>query len=159
MNILLRPTRPEDLDFVQAAESHEDNRNFIRQWTRDEHQDVIESADKAHLVIQNIKDNKAVGYVILEDLKDNEQGVQLRRIVITEKGRGFGKAALQLIKKLVFSELGARRLWLDVFEGNARARKLYNSEGFSEERRIQGCAKTGDGSETMVVMGIEADTS
>jgi RimJ/RimL family protein N-acetyltransferase len=33
----------------------------------------------------------------------------------------------------VFDELGAHRLWLDVFEHNARARHVYRSMGFAEE--------------------------
>ena len=35
--------------------------------------------------------------------------------------------------RIAFDELSAHRLWLDVFEHNARARHLYESLGFVQE--------------------------
>ena len=55
------------------------------------------------------------------------------RIVISEPGQGLGRMVLRAIMSKVFDELGAHRLWLDVFEYNARARHVYRSLGFVEE--------------------------
>ena len=40
---------------------------------------------------------------------------------------------LKEVMRIAFRELGAHRLFLDVFEDNARARHLYESLGFQYE--------------------------
>ena len=59
--------------------------------------------------------------------------VELKRIVVREKGAGLGREAVRLVKREVFERYQAHRLWLDVFEHNQRARTLYVSEGFTVE--------------------------
>jgi RimJ/RimL family protein N-acetyltransferase len=63
----------------------------------------------------------------------SDRAVEFKRIVIKEKGNGFGRAAVRFIKKYVFEELGFNRLWLEVLENNERAYQLYKSEGFVDE--------------------------
>ncbi len=63
--------------------------------------------------------------------------LEFRRFTITEKGQGFGREALQLLKNLCFEQLKFHRLWLDVFEDNAIAIKLYESEGFLHEGTLR----------------------
>lgn len=74
--------------------------------------------------------------------------------MVAEKGRGHGRAALRLVKERAFGELGAHRLWLDVKEENARARRLYESEGFVSEGVLRDSFWTGEGYESLVVMSI-----
>ena len=61
------------------------------------------------------------------------QSLEFRRIVITDKGKGYGRESLRLIKKMAFEELSAHRLWLDVKDHNLRARHVYEAEGFMVE--------------------------
>jgi ribosomal protein S18 acetylase RimI-like enzyme len=49
----------------------------------------------------------------------------------TERGRGFGRAAMELLEQEVRGR-GYDRLQLNVFGGNERARTLYRSLGFEE---------------------------
>jgi RimJ/RimL family protein N-acetyltransferase len=49
-------------------------------------------------------------------LADKNQSVEFRRIIVTEKNKGYGREALRLIKQLAFERLNAHRLWLDVKE-------------------------------------------
>lgn len=130
MDVRLRRTREDDLDFVLDAEQCEENRTFILPWARERHAAALTSEDLAHLIIETEADGSRVGYIILAGLADMNQSLELRRIVITEKNRGYGKEVLRLIKRLAFEELGAHRLWLDLKEHNRRARRLYESEGF-----------------------------
>jgi len=46
--ITARPTEDSDLDFVLAAESHPDSWSFVGQWSREQHQQAMASADCAH---------------------------------------------------------------------------------------------------------------
>ena len=153
-SVRLRRTREDDLDFVLDAEHREENRAFIVPWPRERHAAALRAEDLAHLVAAGAADGGRVGYVILAGLAGTGLSVELRRIVITEKGRGYGRAAARLVKRLAFEELGAHRLWLDVKEHNRRARRLYESEGFVAEGVLRECLRTEAGFESLVVMSV-----
>jgi len=131
--VRLRPTRPDDLDWVMAAEGHPENRPFVTRYTRALHEECLTHPDLGHLVIESLADGGMVGYVILAGLAAPRDAVELRRIVVTEKGRGYGRETLRLIAGLALDVLGTRRLWLDVRANNPRARRLYEEEGFRPE--------------------------
>jgi RimJ/RimL family protein N-acetyltransferase len=131
--VRLRPTRPDDLDWVLAAEGHPENRPFVTRYTRALHEECLTHPDLAHLVIESLADGGMVGYVILAGLAAPQEAVELRRIVVTEKGRGYGRETLRLIAGLTLEVLGTRRLWLDVRANNPRARRLYEEEGYKAE--------------------------
>lgn len=153
MKIRLRNSREDDLDFILAAEQTAENRVFVSQWTREQHCAAFESEDLLHLVIENA-DGERVGYIILAGLTNEHKSVEFRRIVVTEKNQGYGKEALREIKRLAFEELKAHRLWLDLKEQNARARHIYENEGFTIEGVLRECLKTENGYESLVVMSI-----
>ena len=153
MNICLRKTTEADLDYVVAAERAAENRSFVAAWSREQHRAAFDDQNLSHLVIENMG-GKSVGYIILAGLADANESVEFRRIVITEKNRGYGKQALQAIKKLAFEELKANRLWLDVKEQNVRARHVYEAEGFRAEGVLRECLKTETGYESLVVMSM-----
>lgn len=153
--ITARPTEESDLDFVLAAESHPDNWPFVGQWSREQHQQAMASADCAHRILCDPADMRAVGYTIVRGLENPDRTVELMRLVITEKARGHGHAALRWAKRLAFEEHGAHRLWLDVIERNARARHLYAAEGFVEEGTLRECHATPDGGrDSLVLLGM-----
>lgn len=154
MNIRLVRTTPDDLDFVLGAERSSENSAFVTVWAREQHLGALSAEDLSHLIIENSGDGSRVGYIILAGLADINQSIEFRRIVVTEKGKGYGKEALRLVKKLAFEELKAHRLWLDVKEHNVRARHLYESEGFVAEGVLRECIKTNVGFESLVLMSI-----
>jgi diamine N-acetyltransferase len=47
--------------------------------------------------------------------------------------RGLGRRVLKELVRIAFRELNAHRLFLDVYDDNARARHLYESLGFQYE--------------------------
>ena len=130
--ISLRQTVEADLDYVIKLERAPENAQFIRQWTIQQHKSALTDDNIAHLIVE-YANNKAIGYIILIGLQNPDQSIELKRIVIEEKNKGFGKKTLQLIEKLTFENLNAHRLWLEVIEHNERAVKLYESEGFVPE--------------------------
>ncbi len=154
MNIRLLPTSEDDLDFVLSAEQSAENRAFVSVWTREQHLGALSSKDLSHLIIENTADGNRVGYIILAGLADANESIEFRRIVVTEKRKGYGRAALRLVKKLAFAELKAHRLWLDVKEHNVSARNVYESEGFVAEGVLRECVKADVGFESLVVMSI-----
>ena len=154
MNVRLRRTVEGDLDFVLAAEGAEDNRRYVGQWARERHREALSNPDMAHLVVESVTDERPVGYVIMAGLLDGHRSVEFQRVVITEKGNGYGREVLRAVKKMAFEELRAHRLWLDVREKNERARRLYESEGFLIEGTLRECVSVGGGWESLILMSL-----
>ena len=132
MNIKIVPTAIKDLENVIAAERHVDNCNYIYQWTQEQHESALNDNNQRHYVIID-ENNDFCGYIILDDVADASRSINFRRFVVTKKGQGIGKQAIDIIKRMVFTELKAHRLWLDVFTDNIPAYELYKKSGFRTE--------------------------
>ncbi len=153
----MRLTTPADLAFVLAAESAPDNRPFIKQWTWQEHEAALQQRDWLHMIIEREADATAMGYTILAGLANPNRSIELRRLVLLDKGKGYGRQVLRMLKQRAFLEWGAHRLWLDVVENNIRARALYESEGFVIDGILRECLQTADGFESLVIMSMLRD--
>jgi RimJ/RimL family protein N-acetyltransferase len=152
--IALRLTQEPDLEFVTRVETAAENCPFIGQWSREQHLASVADPNYRHCIIERSDDQKPVGYLILHGLVDPGYAVQIRRIVVTEKGRGYGRKALRLVKQLAFETLGVHRLFLDVVTYNDRARHLYQSEGFVVEGIMRDSMRVGDRFESLILMSI-----
>lgn len=106
-----------------------------------------------HVVIEDLIGVK-IGYMILAGLTNDNDCIELTRINISHKGRGYGKQAIRLIQKYVFHHLHAHRLWLDVKDFNDRAKHVYESSGFIAEGLLRECIKKNDAYESLIIMGI-----
>ena len=131
--IRFRPTAPEDIDFVMAQEVHDENSAYIRHWPREKHLTVIRDPDFAHFIVETAEDQRPVGFVILIGVHEPDGNLEFKRIAVSEKGNGYGRQAVRLIKQFAFEKTNTHRLWLEVVEDNVRAFKLYESEGFITE--------------------------
>jgi diamine N-acetyltransferase len=151
--ITLQKTMPADLAIVMEMENHAENRDFVTQNSLEKHLSIINNADEEHLkVIGN--EGKMIGYVILVGLENPNKIIELRRLVITEKGKGYGRETLRLIKQYCFSLLKCHRLFLDVVEDNLRAQHLYFSEGFELEGLMREAHKTKDGYKNLLLLSV-----
>jgi RimJ/RimL family protein N-acetyltransferase len=57
----------------------------------------------------------------------------LKRLVVASPGKGLGRQIVKQLMQIVFEEFKAHRMYLDVYEDNARARHVYESLGFVYE--------------------------
>ncbi|SFJ84768.1 GNAT family N-acetyltransferase [Thermoflavimicrobium dichotomicum] len=153
-NLKFRCTNELDVSFLLEAENHPENAPFIQRWEQEKHIEAIHDPDIKHLIIESQITANRVGFVILAGLSNPHQSIEFRRIVITEKGKGYGREALRAVKYLSFEVWNAHRLWLDVKEHNIRARTLYRSEGFVEEGLLREAFKNGDQFESLVIMSM-----
>lgn len=97
---------------------------------------------------------KLVGYLIVAGLKNYDRNIELKRITISEKGKGYGREVIKLIRKISFEDLNGHRLWLDAVSYNNKAHKLYESEGFVREGILRECMFINGKYESIVVMSI-----
>jgi diamine N-acetyltransferase len=129
--VCLRPTRRDDLDFVLGLERHPDNTPFIGSWPEEEHLDAMSRADREHWIVEDAATRGRIGYLIAFDLTARACGVYVKRIVVADKGRGLGRAALAQLRDHAFDDLRAPYVWLAVFPENARAQRAYRALGFA----------------------------
>ncbi len=149
--IKLAYAQAQDIPFVMAAE--QENAKYIGQWTYEQHANALHDPDILHLVVQD-SGGKNVGFVIIRGLTNEHDNIELMRIVIVEKGFGYGQMALALVKKWCFEIQKAHRLWLDVRDHNERAQHVYESQGFIREGLFRECVKVGDKFESLIIMSV-----
>lgn len=152
--IILRNTREDDLSFVINSERDSDNAQYVGQWTNEQHMHALNEEDFLHLIVEEQATEKSVGYLIMSGITNPNRNIELRRLAITSKGRGFGRETLKLVKKITFEQLNAHRLWLDVRYKNHRAQNLYKSEGFVKEGILRECILYDGSYESLIVMSV-----
>ena len=156
-DVSLRPTRSADLDFVLALEQHPENRPFIGQWSRAEHEGAIARGDREHWVIE-APPGAAAGYLIAYDLRAVGLGVYVKRIVVGEKSRGLGRTALAAFVRRAREERAAPCVWLAVLGENLRAQRAYAAIGFrvaavsADERQVYSEAVGGFSERSLVMV-------
>lgn len=120
-----------DIPAIMALEGNPVARLFVGQWSEDRHRTTLTGGDARYYV--NEQAGNVDAYVILRGLGEDSRSIELKRIVVGRPEQGLGRRILTEIIRIAFRELGAHRLFLDVFEDNARARHLYESLGFKYE--------------------------
>ena len=154
MSELIRTNRLEiyeaadqDVDMIIEIESHPENRDFLWIGTPEEHRDEIR--DPNHLLLlfrdsetetdwdpaedgyPNVPVN-IKGYALIRlDFKSHI--FEIRRIAITEKGKGYGRESMEGLIKYAFEETETNRLWLDVYPDNPVGIRLYESLGMHKD--------------------------
>ena len=128
----LRSACMEDIPAIADLERIPEYRSFVGNWSPDEHREKMAGSDCRYLVAEP-ESGEVAGFAILRGLASPHHSVRLQRIVVAKPGHGAGRFMLTGILEYVFHELKAHRLWLDVFETNARAIHVYESLGFRRE--------------------------
>lgn len=104
------------------------------------YQKVLDGQNHSKIVyaIEDIEDNKMVGFVILSKI-DWVSGTADFGIALGEKdrrGKGIGKEAMRIFVDYVFETLNIRKLSLYVVSYNSKAIGMYKRFGFKEEGRL-----------------------
>lgn len=153
----LRPTMQSDLDYVLSLERDPENLPYITPWEKIQHEAAIRFPDFRHFIIEAGPELERGGFLILIGCRNQHQSIELKRMVVQNKHQGVGRAALRVVKKIAFDDLGAHRFWLDIKKRNTRAQALYVSEGFVFEGELREAVKVEDGYDSLVVMSMLQD--
>ncbi len=114
-------------------ERQADAAGFILPGTLTDHQAAFDGRGVTYLAIE-ADDASLAGFILLAPEAGGDS-VEFRRIVVRDKGRGAGQRAIRLLEDWCREHLQCRRIWLDVFEFNARGRHVYEKLGY---RRFDG---------------------
>ncbi len=102
-------------------------KDFIIATTLETHRQNFAAENIVYLSILEGGDVLA-GYFIL--VREPGNSVEFRRILVGQGFLGIGQEAIGIMEQFCWSELGARRIWLDVFEDNARGMHIYEKLGY-----------------------------
>lgn len=149
----ITPTEMTDLDGILHMEQRMENQLWISPYSRQRHIQVIQGSTEFHFTLKS-KTGQLLGYLILAKTEKEHNSIEFRRIVIHDKGKGFGRYCLKWIKEFCFEQLNVHRLWLDVFDDNAAALQLYISEGFIQEGLIRECMNIEGTKRSLVLLSM-----
>ena len=151
--MLLRLATLDDIPAILALERTPMAREFVGQWTEDRHRATLAGGDARYFVSET-EWSEVQAYAILRGINENSGAIELKRIVVAVPERGLGRRMLKELMRIAFGELGAHRLFLDVYEDNARARHLYESLGFQYEGLMRDAARREDSWCSLCLMSI-----
>ncbi len=128
----------DDVSFIVGTQRQPDVAAFVGFADDEEISASIVDAEQAYLIA--LDDCQIpVGFAYLRQLGRPERSIELHRLAIANRNKGYGSEFLKLILVEAFGPLNANRLWLDVFPENARA-EIYTS-GLGSLKKAP-CAKS-----------------
>ena len=118
--IVVRPVSSTDLPAIMAIERMPGFEGHVGRSEEAEHRAMLASPAYAYRL--------GVGagveaFAILSGLGDPHRNLYLKRVAVSRPGEGLGTAFLGLVLDEAFGRLGAERMSLDCFLGNARAQR------------------------------------
>ncbi len=140
-HIYLRALELEDLEFVYNIENDETiwelsntvtpySKHVISEYLANAHRDIFE-VKQLRLVISNYED-KAVGMIDLFDFDfiNKRAGVGIVVKEASDRKKGYGSEALQLLKQYCKTHLALHQLYCNISEENEASLKMFKNQGF-----------------------------
>ncbi|MBT8264968.1 MAG: GNAT family N-acetyltransferase [Bacteroidia bacterium] len=140
-NIVLRALEPEDLDFLYLIENDEKvweisntqtpySKYLLREYLQKAHKDIYE-VKQLRLVIASY-DKETLGFIDIFDFdfKNLKAGIGIVIKRSSDRGKGYGTEALQLLIAYCFKKLHLHQLYCNISEENEASLKLFKKEGF-----------------------------
>ncbi|WP_377641250.1 GNAT family N-acetyltransferase [Oryzobacter terrae] len=114
----------------------------LRDWYATRNDQV----DRLDLAVQERATGRLVGEVVLNEVDPDALTANMRVLVGPEgRGKGLGTEAVGLVTAYGLERLGLRRITLEVFDHNPRARRVYERVGY---------AATGQRADALVFDGL-----
>ena len=142
-HIYLRALEPEDLDFIYDIENDTQlwhlsdtqtpySRFLIQQYLENAHQDIFE-AKQLRLAICN-NENHTIGLIDVFDfdIKNERAGIGILIKDKSNRGKGIGKEALELLVNYCFKTLHLHQVYANIPENNLPSLKLFEGNGFKK---------------------------
>lgn len=130
--LVIRKARIADADFMQSVESDADNSPWVATWPLGWRITKLGDEDFLQTVIEKA-DGTPIGILIFRGMRNAQEKLELKRIALLEKGKGYGKEALYLAQKLAFEVFETSYLYLGTKDTNVRAQSIYKVTGFTAD--------------------------
>ena len=148
----LRSASVADLDYIMKLQFAAENLKFIVPFEEEYHREILKSADKLDIIVEEIEMGERVGYFMLREL--DSPCAEYTHVIIEKKNRGYGREALKLLLKWTFETKNYHRVWIDCKDYNSIALHLYESLGFVREGLLREILLTNGVYENLIVLGM-----
>jgi diamine N-acetyltransferase len=141
--IYLRALEPEDIDFIYDIENDTSlwelsdtqtpySRFLIKQYLKNAKQDIFE-AKQLRLAICDFN-HKTIGLIDLFDfdIKNKRAGIGIIIKNESDRFKGYGKEALELLVNYCFTTLHLHQVYANIAEHNIASLKLFQSNEFKK---------------------------
>jgi len=128
--ITLRESKYEELATIVEMEKQSHAMEYIHGASLEEHESNFANRNIIYLTIVKA-DVGLAGFLVLV-LGEERGDVEFRRILIDENHKGIGQAAIQQMEMYCKTALGAKRIWLDVYDDNEVAVHIYQKLGYRQ---------------------------
>lgn len=142
-HIFLRALEPEDLDFIHDIENDESiweisntitpySKYLIKQYLEHSHKDIYE-VKQLRLIISSYE-NDVLGMIDVFDFnpKNRRAGVGILIKEETNREKGYGTEALDLLVDYCFTHLDLHQLYCNISEDNKASISLFTNRGFEK---------------------------
>lgn len=142
-HIYLRALEKEDLDFLYALENETDiweisgtltpySKTVLQSYLENAHKDIYD-VKQLRLAISDFE-KKTLGLIDLYDFdpKHKRAGVGILILNETERNKGIGSEALELLTTYAFDILDMKQLYANILEENKRSIHLFQKLGFTQ---------------------------
>lgn len=126
----LRLSTREELVIFDEMDRQGHASKFVTQTGIETHQKYYDDPNITYLSIVNSR-GEFSGYFVLV-VEPDAASVEFRRILIDENKRGVGQIAITEMENYCKKEFSVKRIWLDVYEDNARGRHVYEKLGYQQ---------------------------
>ena len=134
---------PDDIPAIMAIERSPGYDRLVGRWEEGRHRAEMTKASVRYFALREA--GHLAGFAIVLGLDDANARAHLKRIAVAEPGRGDGARLLRGLIGTLFAETETNRLDLDVFVGNDRAKRAYESAGFVAEGVLREHHRVSDG--------------
>ncbi len=131
--LIIRAAHIGDAEFMSRVEQDKDNSPWVANWPLGWRVAKLGDEDFLQVILEQ-KDGMPIGFIIFCDMLQKENRIQLKRIAILNKGKGYGKEALYLAQKMAFEIFHTKRLYLSTKKENTRAQSIYKATGFLADK-------------------------
>ncbi|WP_439021990.1 GNAT family N-acetyltransferase [Bacillus thuringiensis] len=116
-------------------------------------------SNSVSFMLRTVQDDRLIGFVAIHGIEwNNRTGLLAIGIGdVNDRGKGYGKEAIQLILKYAFYEMNLHRVGLDVISYNKAAIALYKKMGFQMEGCMREAVQRDGKCFDRIIMGILRD--
>ncbi len=142
-HIYLRALEPEDLNFVHKVENDISlwhlsdtqtpySRFLIEKYLENAQQDIFEAKQLRLAICTN--ENNTIGLIDVFDfnVKNKRAGIGILIQDESDRHKGYGKEALELLINYCFKTLHLHQVYANVLEYNEASLKLFENNGFKK---------------------------
>ena len=139
------PAGLDDIEAIRRIEADPRYEGLVGRWTEAQHRAEMAKPSSRYFALRD-ETGEVVGFALVQGFGDSDCRLHLKRIAVSEPGRGLGSRLLEAVLDHLYVTTDTNRIDLDVFLGNDRARRAYEKSGFQVEGVLRDHHRNADGS-------------